>query len=74
MESTYAQLGGPDDYRPVERRDDVLVYTSEKFDAARVICGPVRAHLSASSGHKNEGLAKRPAKLRVAKNAVSAIK
>jgi uncharacterized protein len=49
MESTYAQLGGPDDYRPVERRDDVLVYTSESLDAARVICGPVRAHLSASS-------------------------
>ncbi len=49
MESTYAQLGGPDDYRPVERRDDVLVYTSESLEAARVICGPVRAHLSASS-------------------------
>jgi putative CocE/NonD family hydrolase len=49
MESTYAQLGGPDDYRPVERRDDVLVYTSESLDAPRVICGPVRAHLSASS-------------------------
>jgi len=49
MESTYAQLGGPDDYRPVERRDDVLVYTSEKLDVARIICGPVQAHLSASS-------------------------
>jgi uncharacterized protein len=49
MESTYAQLGGPDDYRPVERRDDVLVYTSAAFDSPRVICGPVRAHISASS-------------------------
>jgi putative CocE/NonD family hydrolase len=49
MESTYAQLGGPDDYRPVERRDDVLVYTSERLEWPRVICGPVRAHLSASS-------------------------
>ena len=49
MESTYAQLGGPDDYRPVERRDDVLIYTSDSLDVARVICGPVRAHLSASS-------------------------
>ena len=49
MESTYAQLGGPDDYLPVERRDDVLVYTSESLDAVRVICGPVLAHLSASS-------------------------
>jgi putative CocE/NonD family hydrolase len=49
MESTYAQLGGPDDYRAVERRDDVLVYTSAAFDSPQVICGPVRAHLSASS-------------------------
>jgi len=49
MESTYAQLGGPDDYRPVERRDDVLVYSSEILDAPRVICGPIRAHLTASS-------------------------
>jgi putative CocE/NonD family hydrolase len=49
MESTYAQLGGPDDYRPVERRDDVLVYTSESLDASRVLCGPVKAHLAASS-------------------------
>lgn len=49
MESTYAQLGGPDDYRPVERRDDVLVYTSDSFDDSRVVCGPVKAHLSAAS-------------------------
>jgi len=49
MEPTYAQLGGPDDYRVVERRDDVLVYTSAAFDSPQVICGPVRAHLSASS-------------------------
>jgi putative CocE/NonD family hydrolase len=49
MESTYAQLGGPDDYRPVERRDDVLVYTTDFLEAARVICGPVQAHLSVAS-------------------------
>jgi putative CocE/NonD family hydrolase len=49
MESTYAQLGGPDDYRPVERRDDVLVYTSDSLDDSRVVCGPVKAHLSAAS-------------------------
>jgi putative CocE/NonD family hydrolase len=49
MEATYTQPGGPDDYRPVERRDDVLVYTSESLDAARVVGGPVKAHLSASS-------------------------
>ena len=49
MEPTYAQVGGPDDYRAVERRDDVLVYTSEAFDEERLICGPVKAHLSAAS-------------------------
>jgi putative CocE/NonD family hydrolase len=49
MESTYAQFGGPDDYRAVERRDDVLVYKSAAFDSPQVICGPIRAHISASS-------------------------
>jgi putative CocE/NonD family hydrolase len=47
--ATFSQLGGPDDYRPVERRDDVLVYTSEAFAKQQLICGPVRAHLYASS-------------------------
>jgi uncharacterized protein len=47
--ATFAQLGGPDDYRPVEQRDDVLVYTSEAFKEPQLICGPVLAHLSASS-------------------------
>ena len=49
MEPSYAQVGGPDDYRPVERRDDVLVYTSEAFAEPRLICGPITAHLSAAS-------------------------
>jgi putative CocE/NonD family hydrolase len=49
MEPSYAQVGGPDDYRPVEQRDDVLVFTSEAFLEPRVICGPVKAHLSAAS-------------------------
>jgi putative CocE/NonD family hydrolase len=49
MEPTYAQVGGPDDYRAVERRDDVLVYTTEAFREPRVICGPIKAHLWASS-------------------------
>ena len=26
---SFAQIGGPDDYREVEQRDDVLVYTSD---------------------------------------------
>ena len=49
MEPTYAQLGGPDDYRPVERRDDVLVFTSEPFNESTTICGPLRLKLSAAS-------------------------
>jgi putative CocE/NonD family hydrolase len=46
---TFAQLGGPDDYRPVELRNDVLVYTSEPFEKAQLVCGPIQAHLFAGS-------------------------
>jgi uncharacterized protein len=49
MGVTYAQVGGPDDYREAESRKDVLVFTAEPFAEPRVICGPVRAHLSAAS-------------------------
>jgi putative CocE/NonD family hydrolase len=53
MDPTFAQLGGPDDYRPVERREDVLVFTSEPFAATSLVCGPVRIELSASSSAKD---------------------
>jgi len=49
MGATYAQVGGPDDYREVEARNDVLVFTSEAFAEPRTICGPIKAHLWASS-------------------------
>ncbi len=45
----FSQIGGPDDYRPVERRDDVLVYTSSKLKERTLICGPVKVKLFASS-------------------------
>jgi putative CocE/NonD family hydrolase len=48
-EPTFAQIGGPDDYRPVERRDDVLVYTTEPLAADTEVTGPVRARLFAAS-------------------------
>lgn len=48
-EPSFAQLGAAEDYRPVERRDDVLVYTSEPFREATAICGPLRATLFAAS-------------------------
>jgi uncharacterized protein len=41
--------GNPDDYRPVEARGDVLVYTMASPPAARTVCGPVRVVLHAAS-------------------------
>ncbi|MGH9882804.1 MAG: CocE/NonD family hydrolase, partial [Pyrinomonadaceae bacterium] len=37
---SFAQIGGPDDYRSVEQRDDVLVYTSEPLAENVEVCGP----------------------------------
>jgi uncharacterized protein len=52
-EPSFAQIGGPDDYRPVERRDDVLVYTSEPVAEDTEVCGPVRARLFAESSARD---------------------
>lgn len=41
--------GGPDDQRPAERRDDVLVYTSDVMERDLEVTGPVKAVLYASS-------------------------
>ncbi|HUE82241.1 MAG TPA: CocE/NonD family hydrolase, partial [Pyrinomonadaceae bacterium] len=46
---SFAQIGGPDDYREIEQRDDVLVYTSETLNEDTEVCGPIRVHLSAAS-------------------------
>jgi putative CocE/NonD family hydrolase len=46
---SFAQIGGPDDYRPVEKRDDVLVYSTEPLTADTEVCGPIRAELYAAS-------------------------
>lgn len=48
-EPTFAQIGGPDDYRPVERRDDVLVYTTQPLVHDTEVTGPVRVRLYAAS-------------------------
>jgi putative CocE/NonD family hydrolase len=48
-EPTFAQIGGPDDYRPVERRDDVLVYTTSPLAEDTEVTGPVRVRLYAAS-------------------------
>lgn len=39
----------PIDYRPIERRDDVLVYTSEPLAEDLKVTGPIQARLYASS-------------------------
>ncbi|KON30061.1 hypothetical protein AC482_04870 [miscellaneous Crenarchaeota group-15 archaeon DG-45] len=41
--------GGPDDQRPVERRDDVLVYTGEVLDGEVEVTGSVKGRLYAAS-------------------------
>jgi putative CocE/NonD family hydrolase len=48
-EPSFAQIGGPDDYQQVERRSDVLVFTSDTLARPMEVCGPIRARLFASS-------------------------
>jgi hypothetical protein len=50
---TFAQLGGPDDYRQVEHRQDVLVYTTAPFDVPTEMCGPLRVNLVAASSARD---------------------
>lgn len=52
-EPSFAQIGGPDDYRAVERRDDVLVYTSNPLTEDTEICGPIRVELYAASSARD---------------------
>jgi putative CocE/NonD family hydrolase len=48
-EPSFAQVGGPDDYRPVEARDDVLVYSTPVLRSDVEVCGPIRVKLYAAS-------------------------
>lgn len=52
-EPSFAQMGSADDYRAVERRDDVLVYTSEALAEDTTVCGPIKAQLFAASSAKD---------------------
>jgi putative CocE/NonD family hydrolase len=45
--------GNPDDYRPVEARRDVLVYTMPSPAAELSVCGPVRAVIFAASSARD---------------------
>lgn len=44
-----AQIGGPDNYASIERRDDVLVYTSEALPEDTEVTGPIKVQLFAAS-------------------------
>jgi uncharacterized protein len=46
---TSSQIGGPDDYSAIERRDDVLVYVTEPLAEEIEVTGPIRVDLYASS-------------------------
>ena len=46
---TSSQIGGPDDYSAIERRDDVLVYVTEPLIEEVEVTGPIRVDLYASS-------------------------
>jgi len=50
---SFAQIGGPDDYRNVEQGADVLVYTTETLTQDTEICGPLRVQLSAASSARD---------------------
>lgn len=50
---TGGQVGGPDDYRAVERRNDVLVYTSAPVAASTQICGPMTVRLFAATSARD---------------------
>ena len=52
-EPAFNQLGGPDDYRPVERRDDVLVYSTPPLTEPMEVCGPLKVKLFAASSAKD---------------------
>jgi putative CocE/NonD family hydrolase len=52
-EPSFAQIGSAEDYRPVERRDDVLIYTSEPLAEGLTVCGPIKVELHASASAKD---------------------
>ena len=52
-EPDFHQIGGPDDYQAVERRDDVLVYTTDAVAAPVEVCGLLRATLYAASSARD---------------------
>jgi putative CocE/NonD family hydrolase len=55
MPPSAAQLGGPDDYREVESRDDVLVFSTPPLSEDVEVIGPVRLRaFVATSAHDTD--------------------
>jgi uncharacterized protein len=52
-DASFAQIGGPDDYRKIEERNDVLVYSSAPLTDDLEVCGPIRVRLSAASSARD---------------------
>jgi putative CocE/NonD family hydrolase len=52
-EPTSSQIGGPDDYAAIERRDDVLVYVTPPLEADLEVTGPVLLKLYAASSARD---------------------
>lgn len=53
MDPGFAQVGGPDDYREVEARPDVLVYTSAPLGEDVEVTGPIKVRLYAASSARD---------------------
>ena len=53
----HREYAGPHDRRPVERRDDVLVYTSKPLERDLEVTGPVKMTLYASSSARDTDFA-----------------
>lgn len=47
------QVGGPDDYAEVQKRGDLLVYTTPVLTAPVEVCGPVKVRLFASTSARD---------------------
>jgi putative CocE/NonD family hydrolase len=56
-DDAFSQIGGPDDYREVERRQDVLVYTSAPLRRPTEVCGPLTVRLFAASSARDADFA-----------------
>lgn len=47
------QIGGPDDYSSIERRDDVLVYSTGQLESDVEVTGPITAEIYASTDRED---------------------